>query len=294
VTSATPDSAAAPLTAAIDVHAHFGAATGHGNAVRDRFMSGDENTVLRRAQVTGTALTFCSPLRALLPRRDNDAVAGNEESRRLISGRRGLRYWVVVDPRCPATFEQAAESLADPWCVGIKIHPEEHVYPIAVHGLRLFELAARHGAVLQSHSGEPNSLPADFLPFADQFPEVTLILSHLGCGYNGDPTHQVRAIQACRHGNVYTDTSSAQSIMPNLIEWATREVGAERILYGTDSPVYFAPMQRARIDHAEIDDTTRQLILAGNAERVFRERLSAAPATAGRCGPAEAAGMPST
>ena len=270
------------MISAIDVHAHYGPAIGHGNALRDEFMTGDAQVVLSRARSAAIALTFCSPLRGLLPRRDNDPVAANDETRRLISGRRGLRYWVIVDPLRPATFDQAQESLADPWCIGIKVHPEEHGYRIAEHGPKLFEFAARHSAVLQSHSGEANSLPQDFVPFAEAFPGVTLLLSHLGCSYDGDPTRQVRAIQSCRHANIYTDTSSAQSIMPNLIEWAVREVGAERVLFGTDSPLYFSPMQRARIEYADLTPEERHLILSGNAERLFHAPLAAAPLTNGK------------
>lgn len=262
---------------AIDVHAHYGVCRGGRSALVERFESGDVEVVLRRARAANTRLTFCSPLSGLLPRRGADPVAGNEESRRVIPGHPGLRYWVVVDPLHPQTFQQAEQSLADPWCVGIKIHPEEHGYPIAEHGPAIFQFAARHGAIVQSHSGEPNSLPEAFVPLADEFPEVALILSHLGCGHDDDPTHQVRAIQAGRRGNIYTDTSSAKSIMSNLIEWAAGEVGAERLLYGTDSPLYFAPMQRARIDHADLNDQHKRLILCGNAERLFRERLAMLP-----------------
>lgn len=268
------------MTPAIDVHAHYGLATGHGNRFKDQFMTADAGVVLTRAQHAGTVLTFCSPLKALMPQLENDAVAGNEESMRLIRGRKGLRYWVVVDPRKPQTFDQAADCLCDPWCIGIKLHPEVHGYPIAKHAPTLFELAATHDAVLQAHSGDKNSMPEAFVPFANAFPGVSLILSHLGCGHDNDPTHQVRAIQAGRHGNIYTDTSSSQSIMPNLIEWAVKEVGAERILYGTDTPLYFSPMQRARIDHAELDDASRRLILEGNARRLFAAPLAAAPVDA--------------
>lgn len=71
------------------------------------------------------------------------------------------------------------------------------------------------------------------------------------------------------HNNVFTDTSSAKSIIPNLIEWAVREIGADRILFGTDSPVYFAPMQRARIDCALMDEEAKRLVLRDNALRLF-------------------------
>jgi predicted TIM-barrel fold metal-dependent hydrolase len=114
-------------------------------------------------------------------------------------------------------------------------------------------------------------LPADFVRFANEFPEVTLILAHLGnSGVTADsPDLQVRAIQASRHGNVYVDTSSAQSLLPGLVEWAVHEIGPERILFGSDTPLYFAASQRARIDDAEIGDNEKRKILLENAQRVF-------------------------
>ena len=112
-------------------------------------------------------------------------------------------------------------------------------------------------------------MPEDFVPFADEFPEVRLILAHLGCTCDGDPSHQVRAIQLGKRGNIYVDTSSAQSLMPGLVEWAVHEIGAERILLGSDSPLYSISMQRARIDKAEISDHDKRLILRENAERIL-------------------------
>ena len=55
------------------------------------------------------------------------------------------------------------------------------------------------------------------------------------------------------------------SMLPNLIEWAVGEVGADRILYGSDVSCYFPPMQRARIDHAHIRDDEKLKILRDNA-----------------------------
>jgi predicted TIM-barrel fold metal-dependent hydrolase len=54
------------------------------------------------------------------------------------------------------------------------------------------------------------------------------------------------------------------SITPGLIEWAVREVGAERVLFGTDTPLYSTAMQRARIDQAELDDQQKRKILWRN------------------------------
>jgi predicted TIM-barrel fold metal-dependent hydrolase len=53
-------------------------------------------------------------------------------------------------------------------------------------------------------------------------------------------------------------------------------MGPERILFGTDTPLYFSPMQRARVDNAEISDGAKRMILRENAERVFRAKLGPA------------------
>ncbi|MCH2210251.1 MAG: amidohydrolase family protein [Fuerstiella sp.] len=90
-----------------------------------------------------------------------------------------------------------------------------------------------------------------------------------GGGAAGDPTLQVRAIQDCRHDNVFVDTSSARSILPGLVEWAVAEIGSERVLFGTDAPLYSTAMQRIRIDSAEITDNQKFDILYRNAERLL-------------------------
>jgi predicted TIM-barrel fold metal-dependent hydrolase len=256
--------------AALDVHGHYGRYLRAGaGSLLDALSSGDAAEVVRRAQAVNIELTFVSPLTALLPRFHADAVAGNREAARVVAQTPGLKQYVVIDPLRLETYAQAEEMLAQSQCVGIKIHPEEHGYPIREHARAIFEFAARHRAVVLTHSSEQNSLADDFIPWADRFPEVRLILAHIGCGHDGDLTHQVRAMQRSHHGNVYADTSSARSIVPGLIEWAVREVGADRVLFGTDTPLYHTAMQRARIDHADLSDADKRRILRENALRLF-------------------------
>ena len=47
------------------------------------------------------------------------------------------------------------------------------------------------------------------------------------------------------------------------------EVGSDRILFGTDTPLYFSPMQRARIDYAQISDADRANILRNTAASIL-------------------------
>ena len=259
---------------AIDAHAHYGDFHRSGTTdLEEQLMGADADTIVRRARRAQTEFSIVSPMLGLLPRGEANAAAGNEEAERVVAETDGLLQWVIVHPLQPETYEQARQMLELPKCVGIKIHPEEHVYPISEHGAAIFEFAAELNALVLAHSGDVHSMPAEFVPFANAFPDVSLILAHLGNGghASGDPALQVRAIAASKHGNVYTDTSSARSILPGLIEWAVSEVGPERILYGTDAPVYFTGSQRARIDQAEMDDATKEQILRDNAVRLLAQ-----------------------
>lgn len=253
---------------AIDVHAHYGQSI-HDNALLDSFLTASADEVAARARAVNVEWTVVSPLLSLFPRGKADATVGNEEAARIVPSTPGLLQWVVVNPLDDRTYEQAERMLRTPWCVGIKIHPEEHIYPIAEHGRKLFEFFARHNAVVLTHSGEKHSLPADFIPFADDHPNVKLILAHIGCSSTSQVDLQVRAVAQSKRGNVFADTSSSRSIFPNLIEFAVREIGPERVLFGTDTPLYCTSMQRARIDHADISDADKRLILRDNAAKLL-------------------------
>ncbi len=255
---------------AIDVHGHAGIYCGAAYQLLNDFYTGGIEIVRERASVARIEITIVSALASLLPRGNADPVRGNEELEREISGNLCFRQWVVVDPRIPETFEQAKRTIKNGHGIGIKIHPEEHVYRIRDYGRPIFEFAARNELVILSHSGELNSLPEDFAPWADAYPETTLILAHLGFGHNADPTLQVRAIQKSKHGNIFADTSSAGSIRSNIIEWAVKEVGADKICFGTDSPLYDSPTMRARIDTAGITSIEKRKILRENALHIFK------------------------
>jgi len=255
---------------AIDVHGHYGEYNRKNvRPLLKEFMSASAAAVVERNLLAGVHWTIASPIQALVPRGGADPVGGNDHAFRTVAKTAGMKQYVVVDPLKPKTYEQAKLMLKAPHCVGIKMHPEEHQYPITKHGRELFQFAAEHAKVLLFHSGCQNSEPGDYVKLADEYRDITVILAHLGNGHDDDPSHQVRAIQASKHGNLYVDTSSARNIMPGLIEWAVKEIGAGQIVFGTDTPLYYSPMQRARINHAQISYEDKKKILWENSARIF-------------------------
>ena len=165
--------------------------------------------------------------------------------------------WVVVDPRLPETFDQAAEMLKHPKAIGIKIHPKYHGYDILEHGDKVFSFAHDMGAVVQMHPAEIPQMPA----FADKYPNMKLIIAHVGSEAFLD------AALNAKHGNIYVDTSGSASHLNHIIERAVQRIGAEHILFGTDT--YSPAFQLARIAWADISDREKRRILEQNARELF-------------------------
>jgi predicted TIM-barrel fold metal-dependent hydrolase len=259
------------LIPAIDVHGHYGPyRLATPSPLNERLLSADATEVAARAAAVNITHTIVSPIAGLLPPLRADAAAANVEATVTVAATPGLLQWAIVNPLQRATFDQAAALLEiEPKCVGIKIHPDQHGYPIAEHGKRIFRFAADRGAIILAHSGGKTSMPADFIPFADECGAAKLILAHLGGAWDDGREYQVRAIQQAKRDNVYTDTSSSKSIYAGLIEWAVTEIGVEKILFGTDCPIYSTVTQRARIDGADLGDTDKRKILRDNAVALF-------------------------
>jgi uncharacterized protein len=106
------------------------------------------------------------------------------------------------------------------------------------------------------------STPAGIADLARRHPRVTIIMAHLG----GGGWRGVRDIQPCP--NVVVDTSGAQP-QDGLVEYAVRELGADRVVFGSDWPLRDVAVQRARIDGAELGDTEKDAILGGNMARML-------------------------
>lgn len=67
------------------------------------------------------------------------------------------------------------------------------------------------------------------------------------------------------------------SVLANLLEYAVGRIGADHILFGTDSSCYFSPSQRIRAEAADISEEDKNKILRENALMLFpqlRENIS--------------------
>lgn len=131
--------------------------------------------------------------------------------------------------------------------------------------------AERHGLVVLQHAWSMTKIrqrsfhtdPEDVATLARRFPRVRIIMAHLtGCGVRG-----VLAVKDCP--NVVVDTSGAAP-EAGLVEYAVAQLGAERVLYGSDVPIRDFGVALARITGTRLKATTQRKILYDNARALLR------------------------
>jgi predicted TIM-barrel fold metal-dependent hydrolase len=88
-------------------------------------------------------------------------------------------------------------------------------------------------------------------------------MAHLtGCGYRG-------VLEAKGLPNLFVDTSGAYP-EAEILDFAVQELGAERILYGSDLPIRETSVTVGRVLGARLTAVQRHLILHDNAAKLFR------------------------
>lgn len=263
-----PDSKTLLGIKAIDVHGHFGSYDEGDKGLRASMMSGGIEVVRRRAKAANIRLTVVSAIRALMPY-GGDVLRGNQNALAVAEEHSDICFWAVLNPKLHETYKQVESLLKHPRCKGIKIHPTRHFYDIRDFGEQIFEFASSCNAIILTHSGCHGANPEDFLEFITRYPDVTLIIAHLGNSADEHFSRQVHSLKKLENKKVFIDTSSSKSIYSGLVEWAVQELGSDRLLFGSDTPLHFTWAQKARIEYAEIQEKEKKAILFENAAQLF-------------------------
>lgn len=135
----------------------------------------------------------------------------------------------------------------------------------------LMEEAEARGLIVLQHAWSMTKIgerafhtdPEDVATLARRFPRVAIIMAHLtGCGVRG-----VLAVKDCP--NVWVDTSGAAP-EAGIVEYAVEQLGAERILYGSDVPIRDFAVAIARVTGSRLAPRAQRMILHDNARALLR------------------------
>ncbi|MGH9724514.1 MAG: amidohydrolase family protein, partial [Candidatus Acidiferrales bacterium] len=152
----------------------------------------------------------------------------------------------------------------------IKLHPDLHKYPVdGPNYIPVWNYAHQTHAIVLVHTwdSDVNCGPLMFIKIAKEFPGARILLGHSGVSWRG--YHQ--AIEVAKQApNVYLDISGSQSHR-TVLEICVAEVGAERVLFGSDMPYLEAAVPVGRVLTARISDEEKRAILRNNFMRLLAQ-----------------------
>ncbi|MCY4581250.1 MAG: amidohydrolase family protein [Chloroflexi bacterium] len=170
------------------------------------------------------------------------------------------------------------ERCADAGAVGIgELHPtsqkidlakDESVGPLA-------QLAVERGLLINVHGSEPvghiypgkgSTTPERLIAIVERFPDVRWVFAHWGGGL---PFYALMPEVRAALANTWFDSAASPFLYEGRVfDVASRAVGAEHILFGSDYPLL--PASRvADQARGSLDDATAQAVLGGNAARLL-------------------------
>jgi predicted TIM-barrel fold metal-dependent hydrolase len=122
---------------------------------------------------------------------------------------------------------------------------------------------------LKLDGNEPGeSTPSDLVELAKRHPDANFICAHTG----GDWERGIRMIREAK--NISAEVAGFDPTS-GVAEMAVRELGPERVVYGSDVGGRSFASQLAKVMSADIPEPAKELILGGNLRRLFEPVLRA-------------------
>ena len=204
---------------------------------------------------------------------NTEVVPRNREMGETLKGNKRTLGCALINPCTGEAAVQEIRSAIRDWGLkGMKLMPVIHKYNIddpMVDGV--MKAARELGIIVSIHSGPDNCHPTRIGNLAKRFPEITVIMDHMGL-----PDNLAEGIEAAQQSkNIFLGTTilrfhkrwgdDPNAVVPTEVKAAFDMLGPERIVFGSNMPEY-RPIQ--------VMDALRRLNIGPEAEKlVFGENL---------------------
>ena len=171
-----------------------------------------------------------------------------------------------TDPTHTSAADEVYRAIKKLGLKGLKLHPRsQEFHPSDDVVIPVLEMCVSLNVPILFHSGYAyRTLPPAIGEIADRFPELRVIMGHMGCSDVGTPSGIDDAIRiAARAENLYLETS--RMMIPSYIAKAVRSVGEDKVIFGSDTP------------YGKQDDEIEIILKSGldsfSLKRVFHENI---------------------
>lgn len=166
-----------------------------------------------------------------------------------------------------ASLDELERCVGSGPMVGVKLWvakkcDDEQIDPIIRRATELNAVIFQHTWLKTDGNLPGESTPMELNRMARRHPKAKLICGHTG----GDWERGIRAIRDQTHVAIGIGGSDPTA---GFVEMAVRELGAERVIYGSDIGGRSLSSQLAKVQGAEISDRAKRLILGENLKRLL-------------------------
>lgn len=237
-----------------DVHSHFGA-TSSGEVP-------DISDLTNDLQQFGISKVGVSCLTGISTREQNDLIYSLMQQRPdFIEG------YAFINPKDPDAINEVEKCLGEYKMNGVKFHSwKQGYYPDNRPELdEIFTLIESYNVHVEMHVGTaPLSTPYIWGEYARKFPNIDFLFTHTGYYEFGYSSIEV----AKNNKNIWLETSGQMD--PNVLKKAVKELGSERLVFGTDWPYKPVNIEVDKFQYLGFKEAQLENIFHKNAEYLWR------------------------
>lgn len=162
------------------------------------------------------------------------------------------------------------EHLIELGLKGVKLHPDIQAFECDKPAcMKIYELCEENGLILLMHTGDYRydySNPNRVIPILKEFKKLTFIGAHLAGWSVWDEAYE----KLSQFPNLYVDCSSCFGFFDkDKIYELMKKYGADRILFGTDYPMWSPKDELETFLSLGFTDEEKEKMLGLNAKRIF-------------------------
>lgn len=182
--------------------------------------------------------------------------------------------FVTLNPKhVPESLAELERCVANGPMVGVKLWVAKRcdgpeIDPLIARAAELKAVIFQHTWFKTTENYPGESTPDDLVKLAKRFPDVPIICGHTG----GTWELGIRAIRDQK--NLFADLAGSDPTA-GITEMAVRELGAERVIYGSDCGGRSFASQLAKVHGAAITDAQKQQIFHGTLRSLMNPILKA-------------------
>lgn len=192
-----------------------------------------------------------------------------------------LIAFVSLDPLCgDKMLKELIFKVENRNIKGIKLHPgngrffpyDKQLWPIYEKACELKLPIISHAGVFYTLDNIQYSQPKHFKEVLDTFPELILVMAHLGIGFWDESLELAK-----QYDNLYFDTSRAISsgkiwgvLKDGKAIDLIRNIGIERVMWGSDYPWCNPAKDAQKLKAMDFTNEEKIMLFAENAKRILK------------------------